>query len=84
MKDLYIKFTQTIVDWFRYDLQLHMLWSFLFSMLGLIWFPLVFTGLIVTVIKELLDHWVKGHWSWDDFVFGVVGNAIALVLLQIT
>ena len=84
MKDLYIKFTQTIVDWFRYDLQLHMLWSFSLSMLGVFWFPLIFIGFIATVIKELLDLWVKGHWSWDDFVFGVVGNAIALVLLQIT
>ena len=83
MKDLYIKFTQTIVFWFRYDLQLHMLWSFWFSMFGIIWFPLVFTGLIATVIKELFDLWIKGHWSWDDFIFGVIGNVIALVLLQI-
>jgi hypothetical protein len=23
--------------------------------------------------KESLDLWTKGHWSWDDFVFGVMG-----------
>ena len=83
MKELYIKLTKSIVDVFRYDLQLHMLWSFLLSMLGIFWFPLIFTGLIATVIKELLDIWIKEHWSWDDFIFGVLGNAIALVLLQI-
>jgi len=83
MKDLYIKFTQKIVDWFRYDLQLHLLWSFFLSMLGIFWFPLIFTGFIATVIKELFDFWIKGHWSWDDFIFGVIGNVIALVLLQI-
>lgn len=81
MKDLYIKFTQTIVDWFRYDLQLHMLWSFFFSMLGVFWLPLMFTGFIATIIKECLDLWIKGHWSWDDFVYGVIGNIIAIGII---
>ena len=83
MKDLYIKFTKTIVGLFRYDLQLHMLWSFMLSMLGVFWYPLVLTGFIATVIKELLDLWIKGHWSWDDFIFGVIGNFIAIILINI-
>ena len=83
MKDLYIKFTQTIVGLFRYDLQLHMLWSFMLSMLGVFWLPLMFTGFIATIIKECLDLWIKGHWSWDDFVFGVIGNFMAIILINI-
>jgi len=81
MKDLYIKFTQTIVGLFRYDLQLHMLWSFMLSMLGVFWLPLMFTGFIATIIKECLDLWIKGHWSWDDFVYGVIGNIIAIGII---
>ena len=83
MKDLYIKFTQKIVNLFRYDLQLHMLWSFSLSMLGVFWFPLIFTGFIATVFKELLDLWIKGHWSWDDFIFGITGNLVAIILIGI-
>ena len=83
MKDLYIKFTKTIVGLFRYDLQLHMLWSFMLSMLGVFWYPLVLTGLVATVIKEGCDLWIKGHWSWDDVVFGIIGNIIAIILIGI-
>jgi hypothetical protein len=52
-------------------------------MFGLIYFPLVITGSIATVIKELFDLWIKGHWSWDDFVFGVIGNLLALMIIMI-
>jgi len=58
-----------------------MLWSFLLSMFGIIWYPLVITGFIATVIKESFDLWIKGHWSWDDVVFGIIGNIIAVILI---
>jgi len=83
MKEIYKNITQVIVDLFRYDLQLHMLWSFFLSMFGIIWYPLVLTGFMATVIKELLDLWIKDHWSWDDFIFGVIGNFIAIILINI-
>jgi hypothetical protein len=29
-------------------------------------------------VKEALDLWSKGHWSWDDFWFGFVGWIIGV------
>ena len=52
-------------------------------MLGLLWYPLIVTGFIATVVKESCDLWIKGHWSWDDFIFGVTGNLIAIILIGI-
>ena len=81
MRNIYINITKSITKKFRFDLQLHMLWSFLLSMFGIIWYPLVITGFIATVIKESFDLWIKGHWSWDDVVFGIIGNIIAVILI---
>ena len=83
MRNIYINITKSITTKFRFDLQLHMLWSFFFSMFGIIWYPLVLTGFIATVIKESFDLWIKGHWSWDDVVFGIIGNIIAIILIGI-
>jgi len=33
------------------------------------------------VIKEALDLWTKGHWSWDDFCFGFVGWIIGVYVI---
>jgi hypothetical protein len=52
-------------------------------MFGLIWYPLIVTGFIATVIKESFDRWIKGHWSWDDVIFGIIGNLIAIILIGI-
>ena len=83
MKHIYINVTNKTKQIFRFDLQLHLLLSFFFSMFGLIWYPLVITGFIVTVAKESCDLWIKGHWSWDDFVFGIIGNVIAIIMIGI-
>jgi len=37
------------------------------------WQPFIYLGLVATIIKEALDLWSKGHWSWDDVVFGIAG-----------
>jgi hypothetical protein len=42
-------------------------------MFAIFWLPLIWLGLIATIIKEGLDLWSKGHWSWDDFWCGFAG-----------
>ncbi len=81
MKKIYINIGQFLTNTFRLDLQLHMLWSFFFSMLGVFWFPLIITGLIATIAKEAGDLWTKGHWSWDDFILGIIGNLLAIIFI---
>ncbi len=66
---------------FRWDLQLHFFWGFGLTLLGVYWAPLLGSGLAVTVIKEALDLWSKGRWSWGDVWWGVIGSALALIHL---
>jgi hypothetical protein len=73
MKKLYKKITSNIIYYVRPDLQLHFLWAALLTLFAIFWQPLIYLGLVATIIKEGLDLWSKGHWSWDDFVFGVLG-----------
>ena len=61
------------MKYFRFDLQLHFFWSLFLTLLAIFWQPLICLGLVATVVKEALDLWSKGHWSWDDFWFGFVG-----------
>jgi hypothetical protein len=48
-------------------------------MFGIFWLPLLLTGIIATIIKEGLDWWSKGHWSWDDFWFGFFGWIFGII-----
>ena len=72
----------TLRTYFRTDLQLHFLWSF-FLTTSAVFFPLmIWSGLIATLIKEILDLWTKGQWNWDDIAYGIAGWIFALFFLQ--
>ena len=73
IKHTYKIVAQTIITHIRTDLQLYFFWAMFLTLFAVFWQPLIYLGLVATVIKELLDLWSKGHWSWDDFVFGVMG-----------
>ena len=77
----YKKLTDFLLDHFRLDLQLHFFWSFFLTMFGVFWLPLLLTGIIATIIKESLDLWSKGHWSWDDFWCGFMGWLLGIIFL---
>ena len=71
-----------VMQIFRWDLQLHFFWGFILTLLGVFWMPLYGAGVAVTVIKEALDLWSKGRWSWDDVWWGIIGSGAALVYLS--
>ena len=73
IKHTYKIVAQTIITHIRADLQLHFFWAMFLTLFGVFWQPFIYLGLVATIIKEALDLWTKGHWSWDDFVFGVMG-----------
>ena len=54
------------------DKQLHFLYGFFFTLLGEIWLPLIFMGVLANLIKELSDE----KRDWLDFVWGCVGSLI--------
>tara|TARA_B110000261_G_scaffold129084_1_gene144588 strand:+ start:18 stop:395 length:378 start_codon:yes stop_codon:yes gene_type:complete len=78
IKILYKKIAKYTIQYFRFDLQLHFFWSLFLTLLAIFWQPLICLGLVATVVKEALDLWSKGHWSWDDFWFGFVGWIIGV------
>ena len=65
----YQKKAISVMRIFRWDLQLHFFWGFVLTLLG--------AGVGVTLIKEALDLWSKGRWSWDDVWCGLVGSGAA-------
>ena len=73
IKHTYKIVAQTIITHIRADLQLHFFWAMFLTLFAVFWQPFIYLGLVATVIKESLDLWSKGHWSCDDFVFGVMG-----------
>ena len=81
MINLYKKLTDFLLLYVRLDLQLHFLWSFFLTMFAIFWLPLIWLGLIATIVKEGLDLWSKGHWSWDDFIFGTFGWILGIIFL---
>jgi len=82
MKTIYKKLTDFLLHHFRFDLQLHFFWSFFLTMFAIFWLPLIWLGIIATIIKEGLDWWSKGHWSWDDFWCGFAGWIFAIIFLH--
>jgi len=38
---------------------------------------------VATIIKEALDLWSKGHWSWDDIVFGIAGCIMGAYFVRV-
>ena len=81
IKVLYKKIAKYTIQCFRFDLQLHFFWSFFLTMLAIFWLQFVWLGLVATIVKEALDLWSKGHWSWDDFWFGFMGWLLAIIFL---
>ena len=73
IKQLYKRIATTILFYLRFDLQLHFFWAMFLTLFAVLWQPFIYLGLTATVLKEALDLWNKGHWSWDDIVFGVAG-----------
>jgi hypothetical protein len=73
IKLLYQRIATTILFYLRFDLQLHFFWAMFLTLFAVFWSPLIYLGLVATIVKEALDLWSKGHWSWDDVVFGVAG-----------
>ena len=81
IKVLYKKIAKYTTQCFRVDLQLHFFWSFFLTMLAIFWLQFVWLGLVATIVKEALDLWSKGHWSWDDFWCGFVGWIIGVYVM---
>lgn len=77
----YRYYGELIVNVFRWDLQLHFFWGFILTLGGVYWQPLLFSGVLVTLVKEALDVWSKGNWSWGDFWSGLGGCVLAIVFL---
>jgi hypothetical protein len=75
----YKKIANYLLKYFRFDLQLHFFWSFFLTIFAIFWLPLIWLGIIATIIKEGLDWWSKGHWSWDDFWFGFAGWIFGII-----
>ena len=42
---------------------------------------MIFEGIVLTSVKEALDLWSKGHWSWDDFWFGLAGGVLGILVV---
>lgn len=78
----YRKAAAIVMGIFRWDLQLHFFWGCILTLLGVYWAPLYFTGIVVTLIKESLDLWSKGIWSWGDVIWGLIGCAVAYGYVQ--
>ena len=81
IKTLYIRIATHTMRYLRFDLQLHFFWSLFLTLLAIFWAPLIYLGLVATVIKEALDLWTKGHWSWDDLSWGFVGWIIGVYVI---
>ena len=81
MKKWYKAITKTIKSSFRDDLQLHFLWSYGLTTIGIYYTPMIFAGIVLTILKEALDLWSKGHWSWDDFWFGLAGWVLGILVV---
>ena len=73
IKIKYLLFCKRVKRLLREDLQLHFLWSYFLTMLAVLWPIMIVSGIVATILKELSDKWIKGHWSWDDVIFGVAG-----------
>ncbi len=74
--------SKILQKYIRNDLQLHFLWSFFLTTLGIFFPIMIWSGLVATFIKEALDLWIKGRWNWDDIAFGIAGWVVALFFLQ--
>jgi len=62
--------------------QLHFFWAFSVTTLAVFWQPLLVSGLVVTVAKEVLDHKHPLHkFSWKDMGYGIAGWIVGLIIV---
>ena len=47
--------------------------SLCLTLLAVYWSPMLYSGIVITVGKEILDLVAQKGWSWGDFFFGMVG-----------
>ena len=83
IKVIYKRLATTVLFYLRFDLQLHFFWGMFLTLFAVFWSPLIYLGLVATVIKEALDLWSKGHWSWDDVVFGIAGCIVGAYFVRV-
>lgn len=78
------RFEKRLLEIIRMDLQLHFFWSFSLTILAPFWKPLIYSGLLITIFKEILDITAKKGWSWGDIVWGLCGFVAGVVFLYST
>ncbi len=78
------EFEEKTISIFRMDLQLHFFWSFSLTLLGVFWKPLLLSGIVITVGKEVFDVLAEKGWSWGDFWFGMAGAGAGFLFLYST
>ena len=62
--------------------QLHFFWAFSVTTLAVFWQPLLVSGLVVTVAKEVWDSRNPPHkFSWKDIQYGVYGWVTGLLIV---
>ena len=63
--------------------QLHFFWAFSVTTLAVFWQPLLVSGLVVTVAKEIMDKKHPLHnFSWKDCAWGLGGWITGLVIVS--
>ncbi len=75
------KYEKKLLEIIRMDLQLHFFWSFSLTILAVFWKPFIASGLIITILKEILDVAAKKGWSWGDVIWGICGFIAGLYFL---
>jgi hypothetical protein len=80
-----MKLLDNLDQWlYKYqEQQLHFFWAFTVTViLSCVWQPLVVSGLVITVAKELWDAQSSRHnFSWIDMKWGTIGWIVALVIV---
>ena len=62
--------------------QLHFFWAFSVTTLAVFWQPLLVSGLVITIAKELWDWKSFSHtFSWKDLQWGLIGWIAGLLIV---
>jgi hypothetical protein len=79
-----LKFLDKLDNWlYKYqEEQLHFFWAYSVTTLAIWWKPMLISGLIITVAKEIWDSKNPPHqFSWKDMRYGIAGWVIALLMV---
>lgn len=77
------KYEKEILSVIRMDLQLHFFWSFSLTVLAVFWPPLIWSGIVITLVKESLDLAARKGWSWGDVIWGISGWGAGLLFVRL-